>query len=427
MPRRVYLDNNATTPVLPEVVDAMRPYFSERFGNASSIHSHGQQTRAAVEHARESVAALIGARSSEIVFTSGGTEADNLAIFGPLQTNRLDANKSRSQKTHIITSTIEHHAVLNACRHLESTGCELTSVPVDARGLVDPADIRRALRPNTKLISIMLANNETGVLQPVREIAAIAAEAGVHFHTDAVQAAGKIPLSVADIGCDLLTISSHKLHGPQGVGALYVKKNTPLDAMLHGGRHERSRRAGTENVPGIVGLGRAAALAQATLQREIDRDIYKDKDDDRPAADRTNGDYAAHTGHGADNIETLRDRLESKLLQLESATVNGAGAPRVPNTTNMCFEGIDGEALVIALDLKGLAVSTGAACSSGAIEPSHVLIAMGLSADQARSSIRFSLGKLNTADDIDFALSIVPETVARLRELSPVWKATASY
>ncbi|MGA7683939.1 MAG: cysteine desulfurase family protein [Terriglobales bacterium] len=421
MPRRVYLDNNATTPVLPEVVDAMRPYFSDRFGNASSIHSHGQQTRAAVEHARESVAALIGARASEIVFTSGGTEADNLAIFGPLQTNRLDANKSRSQKTHIITSTIEHHAVLNACRHLESTGCELTSVPVDARGLVDPSDVRRALRPNTKLISIMLANNETGVLQPVREIAAIAAEAGVLFHTDAVQAAGKIPLRVADIGCDLLTISSHKLHGPQGVGALFVKKNTPIDAMLHGGRHERSRRAGTENVPGIVGLGRAAELAQASLQRQdADRDIYKD-DDDRPAADRPSADRS-----NADNIQSLRDRLESRLLQLDSATVNGAAAPRVPNTTNICFEGIDGEALVIALDLQGLAVSTGAACSSGAIEPSHVLIAMGLSPDRARSSIRFSLGKLTTAEDVDFALSIVPETVARLRDLSPVWKATAN-
>ena len=421
MPRRVYLDNNATTPVLPEVVDAMRPYFSDRFGNASSIHSHGQQTRAAVEHARESVAALIGARASEIVFTSGGTEADNLAIFGPLQTNRLDANKSRSQKTHIITSTIEHHAVLNACRHLESTGCELTSVPVDARGLVDPSDVRRALRPNTKLISIMLANNETGVLQPVREIAAIAAEAGVLFHTDAVQAAGKIPLRVADIGCDLLTISSHKLHGPQGVGALFVKKNTPIDAMLHGGRHERSRRAGTENVPGIIGLGRAAELAQASLQRQdADRDIYKD-DDDRPAADRPSADRS-----NADNIQSLRDRLESRLLQLDSATVNGAAAPRVPNTTNICFEGIDGEALVIALDLQGLAVSTGAACSSGAIEPSHVLIAMGLSPDRARSSIRFSLGKLTTAEDIDFALSIVPETVARLRDLSPVWKATAN-
>jgi len=402
MPRRVYLDNNATTPVLPEVVDAMRPYFSERFGNASSIHSHGQQTRAAVERARESVAALLGARASEIVFTSGGTEADNLAIFGSLQAEESRAQKTRTQKSHIITSTIEHHAVLNAARHLESSGCELTCVPVDARGLVDPSDVRRALRPNTKLISIMLANNETGVIQPVRKIAAIAAEVGVHFHTDAVQAAGKIPLSVADIGCDLLTISSHKLHGPQGVGALYVKKGTPIDAMIHGGRHERSRRAGTENVPGIVGLGRAAELAQASME---DRDIDK----------------------VAEDIAALRDHLESKLLQLDSSAVNGAGAPRVPNTTNICFDGIDGEALVIALDLKGLAVSTGAACSSGAIEPSHVLIAMGLSADRARSSIRFSLGKLNTADDVDFALSIVPETVTRLRELSPVWKAAVSY
>jgi cysteine desulfurase len=437
MPRRVYLDNNATTPVLPEVVDAMRPYFSERFGNASSIHSHGQQTRAAVERARESVAALIGARPSEIVFTSGGTEADNLAIFGPLQAEKTRTQKTRTHNTqpdHIITSTIEHHAVLNAARHLESSGCELTCVPVDARGLVDPSDVRRALRPNTKLISIMLANNETGVLQPVREIAAIAAEAGVYFHTDAVQAAGKIPLRVADIGCDLLTISSHKLHGPQGVGSLYVKKNTPLEAMIHGGRHERSRRAGTENVPGIVGLGRAAELAQASLERhDADRDIFREiyKDDNRPANARTNGDHAAlepavHDRPAEENIAALRDRLESKLLQLESATVNGANAPRVPNTTNICFDGIDGEALVIALDLKGLAVSTGAACSSGAIEPSHVLIAMGLSADRARSSIRFSLGKLNTAEDIDFALSIVPETVGRLRELSPVYRTVGS-
>ena len=267
--RRVYLDNNATTPVLPEVMEAMRPYFGERFGNASSIHSHGQQTRAAVERARESVAALIGARASEIVFTSGGTEADNLAVFGTWRNGHRSPVTGHGESVaagHIITSTIEHHAVLNACRHLESNGCDVTYVPVDASGVVDPADVRRALRPSTKLISIMFANNETGMVQPVAEIGAIAREADVYFHTDAVQAAGKIPVRVDEIGCDLLTISAHKLHGPQGVGALYVRKGTALSAQIYGGRHERSRRAGTENVPGIVGLGKAAEVALAGVR-----------------------------------------------------------------------------------------------------------------------------------------------------------------
>ena len=259
MMRRVYLDNNATTPVLPEVLEAMRPYFGERFGNASSIHHHGQQTRAAVERARESVASLLGCRASEIVFTSGGTEGDNLAIFGLTHPD-----------DHVITSTIEHHAVLNACKHLAAQGCEVTYVPVDRRGLIDPADVKHAIRPNTKLISIMLANNETGVVQPVAELGRIAAEADIYFHTDAVQAAGKIPIDVAEIGCDLLSISGHKIHGPQGVGALYVRKRTPLEPMLYGGSHERSRRAGTENVPGIVGLGKAAELAIAGFKRGDD-------------------------------------------------------------------------------------------------------------------------------------------------------------
>jgi len=380
--RRAYLDNNATTPVLPEVLDAMRPYFVEHFGNASSIHHHGQETRAAVENARQSVASLLGCAASEIVFTSGGTEADNLALFGLV-----------SPGEHVITTTVEHHAVLNACKHLEEKGCQVTYLPVDGRGLVNPDDVRRALRPNTKLISVMMANNETGVLQPVSEIGAIAAEANVYFHTDAVQAAGKVPVRVSDIGCDLLTISGHKMHAPQGIGALYVKKGTTLEAMLYGGRHERSRRAGTENVPAIVALGKAAELARISLDR---------------------GD--------SDKIAALRDQLEQRLLaDVEFAEVNGGGAPRVPNTTNIRFDGIEGESLVIALDLKGLAVSTGAACSSGAIEPSHVLLAMGLTPEQAKSSIRFSLGKQNTSDDVTFAVSLVPETVARLRELSPVW------
>ena len=388
--RRVYLDNNATTPGLPEVMEAMRPYFGEHFGNASSIHHHGQDTRAAVERARESVAALLGCRASEIVFTSGGTEADNLAIFG-LTTSGL----ARSGD-HVITSTIEHHAVLNTCKHLQATGCEVTYIPVDGCGLVDPGDVQRAIRPNTKLITIMFANNETGVVQPVAEIGRIAAEAELYFHTDAVQAAGKIPIDVNKIKCDLLSISGHKIHGPQGVGAVYVRKGTQLQPMLYGGSHERSRRAGTENVPGIVGLGKAAELAQ----RGFDT-----------------GDFQ--------KMAAARDRLERELLKIEATGLNCEGAPRVPNTTSIYFDGIDGEALVIALDLKGLAVSTGAACSSGAIEPSHVLTAMGLHSDRAKASIRFSLGKQNTTEDVDFALGVIPQTVARLRDLSPVWTKSA--
>ena len=384
--RRFYLDNNATTPVLPDVFEAMRPYFSERFGNASSIHHHGQDTRAAVEQARDSVAALLNCRASEVIFTSGGTESDNLAIAG-----------LTAPGDHVITSGVEHHAVLHAVKHLEKTGCEITFLPVDGRGLVDPDDVRRALRPNTRLISIMMANNETGVLQPVEEIGEIAAEADLFFHTDAVQAAAKIPIDVAHIGCDAVSISGHKFHAPQGVGALYLRKGTRLQPLFHGGRHERSRRAGTENVPGIVGLGKAAELAAQGFER---------RDDQKLAA--------------------LRDRLERGILShIDEAGVNGDGAVRTPNTTNIYFDHIDGEPLVIALDLKGLSVSSGAACSSGAIEPSHVLTAMGLRPDRARASVRFSLGKQTTQEDIDFALELVPETVARLRELSPAYRKEA--
>jgi cysteine desulfurase len=287
--------------------------------------------------------------------------------------------------------------VLHACKHLEKIGCEVTIVPVDGRGLIDPADVRRALRPNTKLISMMMANNETGVLQPVEEIGKIASEANILFHTDAVQAVTKVPINVRQIGCDALSISGHKIHAPQGVGALYVKKGTRIQPLFHGGRHERSRRAGTENVPGIVALGKAAQLAKEALHQG---------DDNRMAA--------------------IRDRLEQGILaKVDEAGVNGEGAARVPNTTNIHFDHIEGESLVIALDLKGLAVSTGAACSSGAIEPSHVLIAMGLRPDQARASIRFSLGKQTTEADIDFALALVPETVARLRAISPTYNKQA--
>ncbi len=384
--RRIYLDNNATTPVLPEVLEAMRPFFGERFGNASSIHHHGQETRSAVEKARDSVAALLGCRATEIVFTSGGTEGDNLAIAGLV-----------SAGDHIITSSIEHHAVLHACKHAEEMGCEVTCVPVDGRSLVNPDDVRRALRPNTRLISVMMANNETGVLQPVEEIGRIAEEADIFFHVDAVQAGAKIPIDVNRIACDVMSISGHKMHAPQGVGALYVRKGTHLQPLFYGGRHERSRRAGTENVPGIVALGKAAELATQSFERGDDK-----------------------------KVSAMRDRLEQGILaQVEEAGVNGEDTPRVPNTSNIYFEHVEGEAMVISLDLKGLAVSTGAACSSGAIEPSHVLMAMGLPADRARSSIRFSLGKQNTAEDIDFALALVPEAVARLRELSPRYKKQA--
>ena len=383
---RVYLDNNATTPVLPEVFGAMRPWFGEHFGNASSIHHHGQETRAAVENARESVAKLLGCNASEVVFTSGGTESDNLAIGG-----------LTAPGDHVIISSIEHHAVLHAAKHLEEIGCEVTVLPVDGRGLVDPADVRRALRSNTKLISVMMANNETGVLQPVEEISRVAAEVGAYFHTDAVQAAGKVALDVKRIGCHALSISGHKMHAPQGVGALYVRKGTRVKPLFYGGRHERSRRAGTENVPGIVALGKAAEMAKEAFDRS-----------------------------DQEKISAMRDRLEQGILaQVDEAGVNGEGAPRVPNTSNIHFDHIEGEALVIALDLKGLAVSTGAACSSGAIEPSHVLLAMGLKPERARSSIRFSLGKQTTEEDIDFALALVPETVARLRAISPKYKKQA--
>ncbi|HSM85366.1 MAG TPA: cysteine desulfurase family protein [Candidatus Limnocylindrales bacterium] len=381
--RRVYLDNNATTPVLPEVFEVMKPFYLEQFGNASSIHQYGQHARAAVEKARASVAALLNARPAEIVFTSGGTEGDNAAIFG--LTGKGD---------HIITSAIEHHAVLNTCKRLEQMGCEVTCIPVNDRCEVNPEEVRKALRPNTRLISIMMANNETGVLQPVEEIGKIAREADVFFHTDAVQAAGKVPIDVQKIGCDVLSISGHKIHAPQGTGAMYIRRGTLMQPLIYGGSHERQRRAGTENLPGIVGLGKAAELAQEWL----------------------------NTG-GPAAMAAMRDQLQNQVLsKLEAAGVNGGGAPRVPNTTNLWFDYIEGEALVIALDLKGLAVSSGAACSSGAIEPSHVLLAMGLSHERARSSVRISLGKQTTQEDIDFAIQVLPETVGRLREISPLYK-----
>jgi len=379
----IYLDYNSTTPVDRAVLDAMLPYFADNFGNASSIHSSGQRGRSAVDAARDSVAALIAAKTAEIVFTSGGTEADNLALFGSV------AASNHSRK-HIITTAIEHHAVLNAAQALEKQGIDVTYVPVVASGIVDPQDVRRALRPETILISVMHANNELGTIQPIEEIGRIAAEADVYFHCDAVQSAGKLPLDVNRLGVDLLSISAHKIYGPKGVGALYVRAGTPLEPQFHGGHHERDRRPGTENVPGIVGFGKAAELARVRLTTD------------------------------SAQIESLRDRLEKMLLNsLASVRVNGDRSRRIPNTTNLVFTSAGGEALVIALDLQGVACSTGAACSSGAVEPSHVLLAIGLSPDEARSSLRFSLGRTTTAAEIDRAADIIPPTVERLRALSP--------
>ncbi len=387
--KRVYLDHNATTPVEPAVLDAMLPYLSGEYGNAASIHTFGQKARAGVEHARESVAALIGARPQEIVFTSGGTESDNHAIFG--------IAGAASGAKHVITTTIEHEAVLNTCQALEKSGVEVTYLPVDRDGRLDPDAVRRAIRPETVLITVMHANNELGTVQPIEEIGRIAAEADVSFHTDAVQSAGKVPINVERMQIDLLSISGHKLYAPQGIGALYIRRGTRLRQLLFGGHHQRGFRPGTENVPGIVGLGKAAEIACQSLEADAAR------------------------------ISALRDRLEQGLLaRVPHTRVNGGGAPRTPNTTNLLFPGIEGEALVIALDLKGLACSTGAACSSGAVEPSHVLTAIGLPPEEARASLRFSLGRHTTPDEVDFAMEAVPAAVAQLRELSPTYRKEMS-
>ncbi|MBI1750575.1 MAG: cysteine desulfurase [Acidobacteria bacterium] len=395
---RVYFDHNATTPVDREVFEAMLPYFSDEFGNPSSIHSPGQHARKAVEHAREQVAALLGARPMDISFTSGGTESDNLAILGVVGADeRPRGSTSLTTGKHVITTQIEHSAVLETCRALQSHGVEVTFLSVSSDGLVDPEEVRRALRPETVLITVMHANNELGCIQPLEEIGRIAAEAGVYFHTDAVQSAGKIPVSVEQLGVDLLAISGHKFYGPKGVGALYVRKGTHLQPVMFGGKHGRDHRPGTENVAGIVGLGKAAEVALKTMETEGPR------------------------------LAALRDRLEKDLLAaIPNARVNSSRAPRTPNTANLTFSFIEGEALVIALDLKGLACSTGAACSSGAVEPSHVLTAIGLPAAEARASIRFSFGRLNTEEDVDFALSVVPDAVLHLRKLSPLYKESVA-
>ena len=383
--RRVYMDANATTPLLPEVMEAMRPYFMDDFGNASSIHQHGQRARTGVDQARETLAEFFGCHAAEVVFNSGGTEGDNTALFGLLHPG-----------DHLITTSIEHSAVIAAANRLERDNIETTFVDPQPNGLIDPMDILRAIRPNTRLISVMLANNETGVVQPVEEIGKIAAETGAFFHIDAVQGAGKVPIDVKKIGCHLLSISGHKMHAPKGVGALYVRKGTPLEPLFYGGSHERRRRAGTENVPSIVALGKAAEVAMHALDSGV-----------------------------MHRLAGLRDRLEQGILAAISGTgVNGANAdgsvaPRAANTTNIWFDQLEGEALVIALDLKGISISGGSACHSGATEPSHVLMAMGLGKHRASASLRFSLLKTATEADIDYVLTVLPAAVARLRELAP--------
>jgi cysteine desulfurase len=384
--RRVYLDYNATTPVAPEVLAAMLPYFCVEYGNASSIHTFGQRARGAVEEARESVAALLGALPAEIMFSSGGTESNNHAIFGVV-------GAASGSSKHVITSAVEHSAVLDPCRALEKQGVAVTFLPVDGEGLVNPEDVRRAIRPDTVLITIMLANNELGTIEPIAEIGKIAAEAHVTLHTDAIQAAGKIPIDVAKLGVHLLSISAHKLYGPKGVGALYVRKGTHLEPLLYGGHSERDRRPGTEDVTSIAGLGKAADLALTHMKAEGRR------------------------------IAVLRDRLENGLLErIPHARVNGSRAQRVPNTTNLTLPFIEGEAMVIALDLRGLSCSTGAACSSGAVEPSHVLLAIGLAPEDARATLRLSLGQQTTDEEIDFALETIPPVIERLRQMSPTYK-----
>ena len=385
----VYLDNSATTSTAPDVVAAMLPYFSEQMGNAQSVHSFGQRAKAALEKARRQVATLIGAAPTEIVFVSGGTEADNLAIRGI-------AEASGQRRGHIITTEIEHPAVLATARALEEQGVAVTYLPVSRGGLVDVAQVGRAIREDTVLVSIMHANNETGTIQPIEEIGKLLGEAHaaghtrIYFHTDAVQSVGKLPVNIHSLGVDMLSMSAHKIHGPKGIGALYVRKGVRLGKILFGGHHERDRRPGTENIPAIVGFGTACELAGASLEARMSR------------------------------IADLRDYLERELNdRIPGVRANGDPLARLPNISNLSFEGVDGESLLIALDLKGVAVSTGSACSSGSLEPSHVLTALGLSREQVRGSLRFSFSQYTTRQEIDYVVQVLVEIVDRLREMAP--------
>lgn len=379
--RRIYLDHNASTPVHPDVVAAMLPYFSEHYGNPSSIHGFGREARDAVEAAREETAGFLGVAREEFVFTSGGTESDNLAIKGVAHAHRAG---------HIITSQVEHHAVLRTCQSLERSGYAVTYVPVDGDGLVDPDAIRRAIRPDTLLITIMYANSEVGTIMPIEEIGRIAAEHGIPFHVDGVQAFGKIPFSVRAQGIGLLSCSSHKIYGPKGVGGLYIRKGTKMVSIQHGGEHERRRRAGTENVPAIVGFAKAVSLRARDMAEEAVR------------------------------VHALRDRLwDGVKAKVAEVRLNGHPTRRLPATVNMSFRGVEAESLILALDLKGIATSAGSACTSGSLEPSYVLTAMGVPAEWALGALRCSLGRSTTDADVDYVLEVLPAAVQRIRAVSP--------
>ena len=378
----IYLDHNATTPVRPEVYDAMEPFFRDRFGNASSIHRYGQEARSAVEEARSRVAGLVNARPGEIYFTSGGTESDNLALKGIAYTRRTHGR-------HIITTNIEHSAVLNSCGFLEREGFEVTYLPVDEYGRIDPGQVADALTDHTILISIMHANNEIGTVQPVDEIGRIARDKGAYFHTDAVQSAGKLPVDVEAMHADLLSLSGHKIYGPKGVGAIYIRKGVEIEPTAHGGHHENDVRSGTENTVGIVGLGKAAELA----------------------AEEREGEFR--------HLSEMRDALEARIrFEIEDVRINGHPERRLPGTLNVSFPGAEGESLIMSLDLAGIAVSSGSACTSGTIEPSHVLLALGQDPRTALGSIRFSFGRDNTMRDVDYVMSRLPGIVSRLRDVS---------
>lgn len=382
--KKIYLDHGATTRLNEQVLAEMMPYFSEVYGNPSSIHFYGREVRKGIEEAREKVAAAIGAEPREIVFTSGGTEADNLAIRGVARALQKKGN-------HIITSAVEHHAVLDACLALKDEGFEITVLPVDEYGMVRLSDVEAAITDKTILITVMMANNEVGTLQPVDQIGRLARERGITFHTDAVQAIGILPVNVNDIQCDLLSMSAHKFYGPKGVGALYVRKGTKLKVYSFGGSQERKMRPGTENVPGIIGMGKAAELAVKEMDAKVAR------------------------------ITALRDKLIDGLMKIEDTKLNGHPTLRLPGNVNVSVQYVEGESLILSLDLKGIAVSSGSACTSGSLDPSHVLMAMGLDHQTAHGSLRFTLGKDNTEEEIDYVLQVVPEVVARLRSMSPVY------
>lgn len=381
--RVIYLDHAATTAVDPRVVEAMLPYFSQHYGNASSIYALGREAHKALDEAREKIAAILGCRPTELIFTSGGSESDNLAIKGVAQASQKKGN-------HIITSAIEHHAVLHTCQYLEKFGFEVTYLPVDRYGRVNPADVERAITDNTLLVSIMYANNEVGTIEPIREIARLCRARRVPFHTDAVQAGGALDLDVNRLGVDLLSLSAHKFYGPKGVGVLYVRQGTRILPQLQGGSQERNRRAGTENVPGIVGMAEALRLAYANLEQ--------------------------HNAH----LCGLRDQLIERLLKLPGAHLTGHPTERLPNNASFCFEGIEGESVLLNLDMLGIAASSGSACTSASLDPSHVLVAMGIPVELAHGSLRLTLGKENTQEDIDAICAALPGILEQLRALSPL-------